>query len=304
MTSSLTTSSKATPSNTEELLGRIKNAFPGITWSNYKYIDEGWDHEVIILDDKLVFRFPDDEQYLGYLKNEIEVLRRLRPLVTTVRIPEYTFVAPDLSFAGYELIPGHNLTPKFLQNLEHDGRSLIACQLAGLLSTMHNAIKNGHDFNTVNKSSLKDDQVELKQLTKQHLTAVLSKQDLKLVQQIIDDTDKLIDLQLPAVFIHGDIYNRHLLWDQATKQLGVIDFSDMNIGDPAFDFAELYEYGKSFVEGVYSFYTGPKDATLLERAWKYQQWVSVYMMTDYFVYHKTSFEVALETFDRIKRGIS
>ena len=248
MVSAPNASTKSPSNNTEELLDRIKAAFPGITWSSYKYLDEGWDHEVIILDNNFVFRFPNDDEYLVYLKNEIKVLKRLRPLVKTVRIPKYTLVAPDLSFAGYELIPGQFLSYKFFQSLKPEERSAVARQLAGLLSTMHTAIQNGHDFSTVNVSSLKTDQLELKQLTKQYLATVLSDEDLRFVQQIIDDTDTLVNLPRTSVFIHGDIYNNHLLWDQSAKQLGIIDFSDMNIGDPAFDFAELYEYGKRFVD--------------------------------------------------------
>jgi aminoglycoside phosphotransferase (APT) family kinase protein len=105
---------------------------------------------------------------------------------------------------------------------------------------------------------------------------------------------------LPKVFLHGDIYSTHLLWDSKDKKLGLIDFSDMNIGDPAFDFAELYEYGQEFIEQVYKLYKGPKDDSFLERAWIYQRWVGVFMMINHFETHKTSFEVARQTFDRVK----
>jgi aminoglycoside 2''-phosphotransferase len=52
--------------NTEHqksLLKKISDEFPHIAWSSYRYVDEGWDHEVIILDEKIVFRFPTDQQY-------------------------------------------------------------------------------------------------------------------------------------------------------------------------------------------------------------------------------------------------
>ena len=104
------------------------------------------------------------------------------------------------------------------------------------------------------------------------------------------------------MLLHGDVYSNHLLWDAGHQQLGIIDFSDMTLGDPAFDLAELYEYGQAFVEEVYFYYTGPKDNTFLERAWQYQYWVGVYMITEHFVYQKTSFEKAQETFKRIKHG--
>jgi hypothetical protein len=58
----------------------------------------------------------------------------------------------------------------------------------------------------------------------------------------------------------------HLLWDGRERRLGVIDFSDMNLSDVAFDFAELYEYGDDFVKGVYRRYSGQRDHLFLERA--------------------------------------
>ena len=61
------------------------------------------------------------------------------------------------------------------------------------------------------------------------------------------DVDVLLATDLPEVVVHNDVYSRHLLWDDAAARLGVIDFSDMCLGDPAVDFAELYEYGEAFV---------------------------------------------------------
>jgi aminoglycoside 2''-phosphotransferase len=86
--------------------------------------------------------------------------------------------------------------------------------------------------------------------------------------------------------------------------LGIIDFSDMTRDDPARDFAEIYEYGREFVQAVYDQYDGPKDRTFLDRAWIYQCWTAVFMMTDHFNYQKTSFDVARETFDRVRAVIA
>ena len=290
---------KSPANDPEALLSRIKSTFPDITWTAYKYISEGWDHEVLILDQSLVFRFPNDEEYAKLLRDEIRALKQLKPFVPT-RIPEYKYIAPDNSFAGYPFIPGRPLRKALFDSFSASERTAIARQLAGLLSTMHGLVREGHDFAFVAPSDMKEQQETDKKQAKQSLRPALSPTDFTVVQEILAETDKLLAQKLPAVLIHGDIYNNHLLWDETTKQLGVIDFSDMNRGDPAFDFAELYEYGKNFVREVYSYYTGPKDGTFLDRAWTYQRWVGVFMMLDHFINHKTSFEVARETFDRVK----
>lgn len=285
-----------------ELLKRISVWFPDITWDSYKLVTNGWDHEVIILDNKLVFRFPNDDDYTAALKDEIEVMRRLDPLVKAP-IPRYEFVAPDYSFAGYKLIPGEELTTEVFDALSTADHPKVAQQLAELLSTLHNLPDSKDMFVGVPEFYLPDDQKDVKAQVKQYLKNTLNKEDLAVVGRILDEVDQLLSQKTKRVFLHGDVYSRHLFWDQSTLQLGLIDFSDMCLGDPAMDFAELYEYGKEFVEEVYSLYTGPKDENFLKRAWVYQRWVGVYMMTDHFVYHKTTFEVARETFDRIKSQV-
>jgi len=290
---------KQSPRKPQALLARITNAFPELQWGAYIYLDQGWDHEVLILDNRLVFRFPNDEHYLKLLRNEADVLERLKPLVTAA-IPEYRYFAPDGSFAGYPIVQGKPVLKSVFEKFKPDDREALAEQLARLLSSMHTFVQNGHSENLTFSSYMDDDQGQTKRQADEYLKTVLGTDDFALTQAILAEVDALLELPLPAVLLHGDIYHDHLLWDQDAKQLGVIDFSDMALGDPAFDFAELYEYGEDFVRQIYGLYTGPKDETFLERAWAYQRWVGVYMMTDHFVHHKTSFEEARQTFDWVK----
>jgi aminoglycoside 2''-phosphotransferase len=291
---------KAPPSNPSDLLNQIRQTFPDVTWSSFQYLDVGWDHEVIILDDRLVFRFPNDPEYAKSLKTEVEVLRQLQPMVSSVAIPDYTYVAPDGLFAGYQLITGQPLTSGHFNGLTPDSRDIVASKLAAFLSVMHSAAVEDHAFSAVEASSMLEEQAAVRLSSEENLKAVLSQEDYQRVGAILDATDKILSQQLPSVLLHGDIYNQHLLWDEKQQQLGIIDFSDMNRGDPAFDFAELYEYGEDFVSQTYNYYSGPKDGSFLNRAKVYQKWVGVFMMSDHFVYHKTSFEEARETFDRTK----
>ncbi|HSX46814.1 MAG TPA: aminoglycoside phosphotransferase family protein [Patescibacteria group bacterium] len=288
-----------TSAKADHLLAQIAKAFPELTWQGYTYLDEGWDHEVIILDNKVVFRFPDDDEYLTKLAHEIEVLHYLRPSLN-VLVPHYTYLPKPLSFAGYPIIKGETLTKVFFDSLPPVERKMVARQLADFLTCLHTQALTKPPLKNVPETVLADDQHEVREGTATHLKSVLSPQDYDLAQQILGQVDGLIGTALPHVFIHNDIYSRHLLWDAQKRQLGVIDFSDMCLGDPAVDFAELHEYGFGFVQEVYEQYEGPKDPEFLNRAWLYQEWIGVYMMTDHFAYNKTSFAVARETFDRVK----
>jgi aminoglycoside phosphotransferase (APT) family kinase protein len=284
----------------EEFLQRIHAEFPQLQWQSYVHNTEGWDHDVLILDNKLVFRFPNDDEYAGRLQTEVGILRRLKPL-TSVRIPDYQYVSADGSFAGYPLIPGKQLKNEYFRSLPHAQQQALASQMAGLLTAMHTAVARGHDFSDVPAAYMAEDQADVKRQSEEFLPSLLTPEDMEIVRRILAEVDVMLTQTHPIVFIHGDIYNNHILWDEAEGKLGIIDFSDMNHGDPAIDFADLHEYGPEFIREVYAQYQGPKDDTLLARAWTYQRWIGVYMMTDHFIFKKNTFKEAREIFDWVKQ---
>lgn len=239
------------------LLKKIAAEFPDLKSSTYRYIDEGWDHEIIILDEKIVFRFPADKEYTDKLKNEISVLKFLSSKVTA-RTPDYTFISKNYGFAGYKIIAGKQLAKPLFDCLQPHERTKIAKQLADFLSTIHALDVRQPVIISVSPSYLHNDQALIKSQAEHRLKPLLSAQDYSIVQRILIDIDDLLRQRLPTVFTHNDIYSRHLLWDTVAKKLGVIDFSDMCLGDPAVDFAELHEYGLDFVKEVYDYYNGPK----------------------------------------------
>lgn len=282
---------------TEDLVAKLHTAFPDLSWSSHQVLTEGWDHVVVILDERMVFRFPIEADYQQDLATEIKVLTQIEPDIDAA-IPRYTWIAPDKTYAGYPIVPGQTVTKQYFDSFNTQQRTNFARHIAAFLSTLHAR----NDLSYVREDYLITDQAEVKQLSETHLPDALSDVDMQIVRTILDEVDQLLSTKRPIVFIHGDFYSRHLLWDEPNEHLGVIDFSDMCLADPAMDFAELFEYGDAFVQEVYEYYAGPKDSEFLNRAWVFQKWTAVYMLTDHFLYHKTSFAVARETFDRIKRG--
>jgi aminoglycoside 2''-phosphotransferase len=285
-----------------DILNRLTAAFPDLSYSDVKFIDEGWDHEVLILDDKLVFRFPTDDEYRDKLKHEIELLEYLRPRVP-VTLPQYTHIAPDKDFAGYPIVPGEELTRERFDDLSDDANAVFTRQLAGFLSAIHLLDVKDPALANIPASRLREEQKEVRKLIPK-LAKELSIEDLELVSTFMAEVDEVTGSPVPHVFTHGDVYSRHLIWDDEHQQLGIIDFGDMAIGDPALDFAELHEYGADFVRHVYELYAGHRDDYFLTRAWTYQKWAAVYMLTDHLEHEKTSFKVARETFDRVKRQLA
>jgi aminoglycoside phosphotransferase (APT) family kinase protein len=166
-------------------------------------------------------------------------------------IPNYLYVAKNNSFAGYPIVPGDILTKKDFDKLSKIDELDFSKQLASLLSSLHTVGKRAIDLDAVVTSYMPHEQSEVKKLAVIYLSVILSPKDCKIVREILSAVDEVLARLTPAVFIHGDIYSNHILWDSHNKKLGLIDFSDMTIADPAIDFAELYEYGRAFVARVF-----------------------------------------------------
>jgi hypothetical protein len=70
------------------------------------------------------------------------------------------------------------------------------------------------------------------------------------------------------VILHGDLVGDHLLLDEQTGRLaGIIDFSDVALGDPAHDLLGFWAYGASAATHAVSVYVdADEDPTLLVRS--------------------------------------
>lgn len=293
----MVTQAELATNNPRVLAGRIAKEFPRLKIDQYKFISQGWDHEVLLINQKIIFRFPNSKEYAPRLKNEIKLLHILAGK-TPANIPNYQWIARDYSFGGYEILPGHELMTDYFNKIQAQHDSL-ARQLAAFLTAIHTLPGTVLELLHLEAAQLKKEQATLKAQLEEHLSSKLDSRDLSLAREALTDTDKALDKKIAPTFTHHDITERHLLWDEPADRLGVIDFSDMCLGDPAFDFAELYCYGSDFVQKVYAHYAGPKDNNFLRRAFAYHRRVGVFLLANSLVAQKISFEEAKQQFDRI-----
>lgn len=297
-------------------LAAISAAFPELRWESAERIDEGWDHVVIICRDctgadarghtDLVFRFPTDEQALAQLPTEIAVLEHLAGYVDAP-LPRYTHLPADGRFAGYPLVRGDRLTPELLHSLPLREQTMLAGQLGALLSALHARDTTTSPMNLVPHSYQPENLDFVRGIVENNLPAVFTADEMRTAREICDEVGALQSTLQPRVFLHYDIYPRHLYWDRVISptgreqgRLGLIDFTDMCIGDPAIDFAELYDYGAGFVEEVLARYVGRVDPGFLDRAWTYQRLAGLYMIAGHLYYGEETWEYARSTFDRCR----
>lgn len=71
----------------------------------------------------------------------------------------------------------------------------------------------------------------------------------------------------PAAPVHDDLSTEHILLDPDTLRIaGIIDWADLIIGDPAFDFWGVYHWqGRHFVKAMLAAYAAPQTHDMLDR---------------------------------------
>lgn len=292
-------------------LEAIHTAFPSLEWENSARIDEGWDHTVVMCHGcsgsdalghpDLVFRFPTDAQALAQLPREIAVLEHVATRVEAA-VPRYTHVPDVPVFAGYPLVRGERLTPVLLAGLPPVERTRVAGQIGALLATLHVMDTTAPPLDLVPDSYQPENLDFVRGIVEHDLPSRFTREELRTAHEICDEVAALQSTLLPRVFLHNDVYSRHLYWDRGSGpgRLGLIDFTDMCLGDPAVDFAELFGYGARFVEEVLAHYVGGIDQEFLDRAWTYQRFAGLYMVVGHLYYGEETWEYARATFDRCR----
>ena len=260
---------------------KIKKEFPEIKWEKARFVTHGFDHLIVVLDNKLIFRTPkktsdnlqnelyNETQLLGYLKNKVQV-----------GIPEYSYIFKDKSAAGYKMVAGQELKPAIFKKLLIFEKEKIANQLADFITVLHTTPKS-----IIKKYRVKieDDQKRYSELVreaKKHIFPKLNESEIEIIKQYFVELKTALGYQYPKTLIHNDLTQAHILWDKKKKQINVIDFSDRVFGDPALDFAGLLEYGKEFTEQVLALYQGKKDKQMLHRAQLYAKRIPLFLMKD------------------------
>jgi aminoglycoside 2''-phosphotransferase len=262
------------------LLQRIQSNFPNLTWRSYQHLTRGWDHDVIILDNQAVFRFPKKRAYRVKLPYEIYLLEYLRNR-TRVGVPAYQYIPPDWSFAGYRILRGKELTPYRYKHLTQSEKQQFIRQIAEFINALHKTpdriIKKFRPWS----DNYKRWYAVLRQESRKLLWPRLQKHERGKVDCFFSEWREHLEDQYPKRLIHSDLGGEHILWDNIGKQVNVIDFSDRMYGDPALDFTGLAEcYGIRLAQEVYTLYECDTDDNLWERVKLYVKGIPINLMID------------------------
>lgn len=204
---------------------------------------EGWDNYAYLVNNNIVFRFPHREMAITCMENEIHFLPYLAkkvsfpfscPTYIGRPTPAYPFV-----FAGYSLLVG-----KMLADFDpHEVNNFQTAQvLAEWLRELHAvSVLNEHrgEFQGDQNWRLNvPDRIarcteSLIQYGSYFESAGFVQADL---QECIDNLRRFNFYNVKAnSYLHGDLYYKHIIADDALKLVGLIDWGDIHIGSPGID---------------------------------------------------------------------
>jgi len=259
--------------NIQPFINQIKKSFPNFKYTSAKILKSGFDHDVLLMDKKIIFRFPKSKEYQKLLAYEIPLLNYLSKKLS-VEIPHYSYVATDYHFAGYKILPGKTLNNKLLKTLKKSEKTLLIKKLADFLSNLHQIpVKN------FLKYDLKPEKPNIQQnqfftaIKKQVFPRLKEKEQIMIENFILEWKNQASAVK--NTLTHNDLSGDNIFWDNKKLNLGIIDFSDRKITDPAHDFAPFFEFGEDLVKSIYQKYQGHKDAQFLQRAQRYYKKIAL-----------------------------
>jgi len=278
-------------------LKRIEEEF-SIKIKKYKYLKWAFDHDVFLINDETVVRFPRTEIARNNFKREIYFLEFLKDKIK-IHIPKYSYISKSNDFAGYDLIPGKILTSSVFKNLSRSNKEKIIIQLTGFINDFHKiSLADFKKFKPKERDEFGEVEKKIEIELEEKLFPRLSRQEVEGIKNFYQESKRFLSTIPNVCATHGDLYAYNVLWDKNKSEVGIIDFSDVLIGDPAKDFEVFYDYGEEYAETAYKKYQGSKDNEFLKRAEIYYKAHAIYTLLSSLLGAQISFDYAYSRFQQ------
>lgn len=231
----------------------IEVLLPDIHVSIIEYLGKGDFCTAFVVNREWVFRFAHNQEGSEKIEREILILPKLAKSVS-LKIPEIQYFTHDpktsLSIVGYRMIPGIQLSNELLQQLHHEKQENVARRLAEFLDGLHSySTENMRQMGVPEYDYPAQFTEDIDKVCK--LVYPIIEHELRyFCEQIIHEHLESGYLEYKSALLHDDLSQWHIFFDPSSNELtGIIDFSDMIIGDPIQDLMYLYDnYGINFVK--------------------------------------------------------
>lgn len=280
-------------------LRRIEEDF-GVRINKYTYLKWAFGNDVFVVNDAIVFRFPRAEQTKEHFKYEIGFLNFLRDRVK-INIPNYSYISRKGDVAGYDIISGKVLTASTFRVLNKENKQRVVDQLIEFINVFHKInLKEFAKYKPAKREDFISIEERIENELKSKLFPKLSEKEVEIINKFYREAKVILQNVPSSCPIHGDLYAYNVIWDKDKQELGVIDFSDYQVGDPARDFEVFYDYGREYAEMAYEKYKGSKDKEFLQRAQIYYKAHGIYTLLSSLLGAHISFKYAYSHFFKKK----
>ncbi len=249
-------------------LEKIQRYEPALVIDEARINEEGLVNDVVVVNGKLVFRFPKHEWAIAHLLAEAKSLALARQFV---EMPLPKWMVYDDHCISYHWIDGVALQRFHIFLADETVQEQLAEQLGTFLHQLHTipetAVSQANIGHSVTLRRY-EDWLKLYDDVQRDLFPLMMKFSQEWVHHhfapVVNDPNFM---QCDLVFMNGDLGPYHLLFNPENQRLnGIIDFGTAGVGDPAADFACLLDqFGERFVQRMVKYYPG-FDEALIERA--------------------------------------
>jgi aminoglycoside 2''-phosphotransferase len=217
-----------------------------------RFLGEGWNSSVYVVNDELVFRFPKRAEHWDELNREIAFLAFAADRLP-LEVPRYVQVRPESpsaphGYAVYRYLPGEPLDIQALTGAERDA---AAERIAAFLRALHVLRPEPPLAALLPRDDARTVALDYCARTERELLTDLSpteRQSLRTLFNTYLATPE--NFTFRPVVLHADLSRDHLVMrDKAV--IGVLDFGDVNFGDADYDFMYVYvDFGPPFASDV------------------------------------------------------
>lgn len=211
----------------EPLKSVIVAHYPELANAVFTLLTKGWDSVAVDVDDRLIFKFPREEDGVEALRREAAMLAIVRPRVT-LPVPDLTFFDGPPSFSKHTKLKGDHLETAQYERLRRTAQQQLAEAIARFYAELH-AIEP-HLLESAGALPIEpwpESDVILAGIEPRLPKALLAK-----AEKILETWDQLPRDPYGSRYGFFDGHGSNMAFDHATQTLtGIYDFGDSGFGD-------------------------------------------------------------------------
>jgi len=244
--------------DTDDLRARVQAVFPDIGARDVREIGTGWTADTYDVDGEWVVQFARTNDAATSLRAQIDTLPELVAELSAL-VPEPVYADREVPAIAYRRLEGvaldeasDGLWPERLGRFLYD-LHLMPPEYVGLRGEPASATRERMRDEL---ARMREDVVPL--LTSEQADACRTRFD-----RFLGNDDLW---RFATCLTHGDIGPEHVLVSPSGDLVGVLDWEELAVGDPASDFAWLLHERPADGERALGAYGGPPDQTFRTRA--------------------------------------